>query len=42
VMNNPTFTFVPMGVAGYDLGSGTPTPVLTTPQPGSLISNRNG
>jgi len=41
VMNNPTFTFVPMGVAGYDLGSGTPTPVLTTAQPGSLISNRN-
>lgn len=41
VMNNPTFTFVPMGIAGYDLGSATATPILTTPQPGSLVSNRN-
>ncbi|MFC5503080.1 hypothetical protein ACFPJ4_12595 [Lysinimonas soli] len=41
VMNNPAFTFIPVGIAGHDLGTGTTTTVLTSPQPGSLVSNRN-
>ncbi len=41
VQNNPSFTFIPIGVAGYDLGSGSKTATVTTPQPGSLVSNRN-
>ena len=41
VMNNPSFTFVPVGIAGYDLNNGTRTPPLTDSQPGTLISNRN-
>lgn len=41
VENNPSFTFIPIGVAGYDLGTGSSTDNVTTPQPGSLISNRN-
>lgn len=41
VKNNSSFVFVPVGVAGYDLSSGTPTPDITHPQPGILLSNRN-
>lgn len=41
VENNPSFTFIPIGVAGYDLGTGEETDQVTTPQPGSLVSNRN-
>jgi hypothetical protein len=41
VQNNPSFTFISLGVAGYDLGSGTKTTGVTTPQPGTLVSNRN-
>jgi hypothetical protein len=41
VQNNPAFTFIPVGVAGYDLGNGSKTTTVTKPQPGSLVSNRN-
>jgi len=41
VENNPSFTFIPVGVAGYDMGTGQQTDTVTTPQPGSLVSNRN-
>ena len=41
VKNNSSFVFVPVGVAGYDLSSGTATPEITHPQPGILLSNRN-
>lgn len=41
VENNPSFTYIPVGVAGYDLGTGSQTDTVTTPQPGSVVSNRN-
>lgn len=41
VKNNPSIEFVPVGVAGFDLDGGTSVPVITTPKPGQLLSNRN-
>jgi hypothetical protein len=41
IVNNPTYTFDQVGVAGYDLSTGAVTPILTSPQPGALISNRD-
>ena len=41
VENNPSFTFIPIGVAGFDLDTGSGTDTVTMPQPGSLVSNRN-
>ncbi|TFD50759.1 hypothetical protein E3T46_10575 [Cryobacterium sp. Hh11] len=38
--NNPTFTFVPLGLPGVDLETGSATPTITNPQPGSVVSNR--
>ncbi|TFD80996.1 hypothetical protein [Cryobacterium fucosi] len=39
--NNPTFTFVPVGVAGVDLDTGGSTTTITHPQPGSVVSRRD-
>jgi hypothetical protein len=39
--NNPSFTFISVGMDGYDLGTGTRSTGVTTPQPGTLVSNRN-
>lgn len=39
--NNPAFTYDQVGIAGYDLTTGAVTPRITTPQPGTLISNRD-
>lgn len=41
VQNNPAFTYAPIGVAGYSLDTGQPTTLITSPQPGSPISNRD-
>lgn len=41
IVNNPTYTFAQVGVAGYDLGTGAPIPALGSQQPGALISNRD-
>jgi hypothetical protein len=41
IVNNPTYTFDQVGVAGYDLSTGGAIPILTSPQPGALISNRD-
>lgn len=41
IQNNPKFTFVSMGLAGVDLDAGTPAPVITSAQPGTLISQRD-
>lgn len=41
VINNPIYTFDQVGIAGYDLNTGAALPTLTSPQPGSLISNRD-
>jgi hypothetical protein len=42
LQNNPTFTFAQIGIAGCDLGTGIcSTTVLTSPQPGTLITNRD-
>jgi Tfp pilus assembly protein PilX len=41
IVNNPTYTFDQVGVAGYDLSTGAVIPTLTSPQPGALISNRD-
>lgn len=38
--NNPAFTFVPIGLPGVNLDTGSVTPTITTPQPGSVVSNR--
>ena len=38
--NNPTFTFVPIGLPGVNLTTGSTTPTITRPQPGSVVSNR--
>ncbi|WP_146069511.1 hypothetical protein [Cryobacterium sp. Y11] len=38
--NNPIFTFVPIGLPGVDLDTGSVTPRITSPQPGSVVSNR--
>lgn len=39
--NNPTFTFVPVGVAGVDFDTGDSTTTITHPQPGSVVSRRD-
>lgn len=41
LQNNPTFTNDSVGIAGYDLDSGSRTTVVTTPRPGAPISNRD-
>lgn len=41
VKNNPTFTFVPVGVAGVSFDTGGTTSVVTRPQPGSSVSRRD-
>lgn len=41
IVNNPVYTYDQVGIAGYDLSTGAAIPVLTSPQPGSLISNRD-
>lgn len=40
VKNNPTFTYVPIGLPGVDLDTGSVTPTITSPRPGSVVSNR--
>jgi len=40
LMNNPSFTFVQMGVAGVNLDTGEATPKATVAQPGTVVSNR--
>ena len=40
-MNNPSFTFVPMGAAGVDFDTATPTQTITKPQPGGLVTQRD-
>jgi hypothetical protein len=39
--NNPTFTNESVGIAGYDLGTGTRSTIVTAPKPGAPISNRD-
>jgi hypothetical protein len=39
--NNPTFTFVPIGIAGVNLNTGGATTTITSPQPGSAVSRRD-
>jgi hypothetical protein len=39
-MNNPKFTFVPMGAAGVDFDTSTPTTIITKPQPGAVVIQR--
>ncbi|MCY7299358.1 MAG: hypothetical protein LH616_09135, partial [Ilumatobacteraceae bacterium] len=41
VKNNPTFTFVPVGVAGVSFDTGGTTLVVIRPQPGSSVSRRD-
>jgi hypothetical protein len=41
IVNNPVFTFAQVGVAGYDLTTGARAPDILTPQPGTLLSNRD-
>ena len=41
VKNNSGFTFVPIGVPGVDLDTAAPTPTVTQPKPGALVSNRD-
>lgn len=41
LQNNPTYTFAQVGIAGYDLGTGTSSAIVTTSQPGAPISNRD-
>ena len=40
-MNNPSFTFVPMGAAGVDFDTATTTQTVTKPQPGGLVTQRD-
>lgn len=40
-VNNPSFTFVPMGAAGVDFDNAVVTPIISKPQPGSLVSMRD-
>jgi len=40
VKNNPTFTFVSIGLAGVNLDTGGAVVNVTSPQPGSVVSNR--
>jgi hypothetical protein len=40
-VNNPSFTYAPVGIAGENLDTGGASVGVTTPQPGSLVSNRN-
>ncbi|MBB5632940.1 hypothetical protein BKA04_001163 [Cryobacterium mesophilum] len=39
--NNPSFSFVPVGAAGVDFDNAIVTPVISKPQPGSLLSMRD-
>jgi hypothetical protein len=40
--NNPSFQSIQIGMPGFDFGTGTTTSNgVTTPQPGTLVSNRN-
>lgn len=41
VINNPVYTYAQVGIAGYDLSTGAQIPVLTSAQPGAMISNRD-
>ena len=42
IQNNPSFTFVKMGIAGANLGDGEDgLPNIHKPQPGSVISMRD-
>jgi hypothetical protein len=41
LQNNPTFTNDSVGIAGFDLGTGARSTIVTNPQPGSPISNRD-
>ena len=41
LQNNPTFTNDSVGIAGYDLGTGARSTIVTNPKPGSSISNRD-
>lgn len=41
VKNNPSFTFVPMGVAGADLNTGDLTAPVPYPKPGAVVSIRD-
>lgn len=41
VKNNPSFAFVPIGVAGADLNTGDPTPLVVYPMPGAVVSIRD-
>lgn len=40
-MNNPNFTFVPMGAAGVDFDTSTATTIITKPQPGAVVVQRD-
>ena len=39
--NNPSFTFVQVGVAGVDFDQSAATPTVSKPQPGGLVSMRD-
>lgn len=39
--NNPSFSFVPVGAAGVDFDNAIVTPVISKPQPGSLVTMRD-
>ena len=41
VKNNPTFTFIPVGLPGVNLTTGVVAPPITLPQPGAVVSNRD-
>jgi Tfp pilus assembly protein PilX len=41
LQNNPTFTNDPVGIAGYDFTTGDRSTIVTSPQPGTPISNRD-
>jgi hypothetical protein len=41
IVNNPVYTYDQVGIAGYDLSTGAVIPPLLSPQPGTLISDRD-
>lgn len=41
VKNNPSFAYTPIGIAGTDLDTGAPTPIIDNPQPGAVVSIRD-
>ena len=41
LQNNPTFSTDSVGIAGYDLGTGARSPVVTVSHPGDRISHRD-